>query len=101
MINISEEDLITLKEARRFFPGRGGNGKRVALSTIYRWTQHGCDGVTLEAVKAGEALCTTEAAIQRFIQTLTERSSLRGQVATNADIRRDAEVERQLEAAVL
>lgn len=66
------EAPITLTQAcrSRIFPPRR-DGKRMHLSTLIRWSQRGCRGVKLETLRIGGALCTSEAAILRFIDRLS------------------------------
>ncbi|HMF11675.1 MAG TPA: DUF1580 domain-containing protein [Gemmataceae bacterium] len=70
MIDISK-DLITLDEAARLLPA-GRRGRRVNFSTLFRWVATGLRGIRLEAVRIGGRFYTTQAALQRFAERLTE-----------------------------
>ena len=59
-----KEKLLTLAEATKYFPAI--EGKRINLSTIYRWTTNGCRGVILESVPIGARRMIPIGAIRRF-----------------------------------
>lgn len=46
-------------------------GRRLALSTFYRWAGRGCKGVRLETRMLGGTRYTSEEALQRFFDRLT------------------------------
>jgi hypothetical protein len=59
--------LLSLKQAAERFPARR-RGARVAISTIWRWTQAGTHtGVRLAAIRIGKQVYTSEEAIGEFI----------------------------------
>lgn len=68
-----QEVLIRLADVPKlgWLPTRRG-GKRLNVSTVFRWAQIGLRGVRLEAVRAGNCLCTSEAALRRFFERLTD-----------------------------
>ena len=72
MIDPTTEQLIRLADVPKlkWLPTRRG-GKRLHLSTVYRWEQQGLRGVRLEIVQAGGTRCTTEAALLRFFDSLS------------------------------
>lgn len=90
MIDITTEKIITLPEAAAMLPARRG-GKRVHVSTLFRWAQKGSRGVRLEVVRIGSALHTSKEAMQRFCDRLTEAHPIpvQAEVATPAS-RREA-----------
>lgn len=71
MIDIRSEKLIRLVDVPGlpWLPTRRG-GATLARSTVWRWATKGINGVTLETVAIGRALCTTEAALMRFLERL-------------------------------
>jgi len=71
-IDITQEDLIRLNEARQLkcLPA-GRNGKRISLCTIYRWASRGVGGVRLETLKVGGSHCTSLEALQRFFDAVS------------------------------
>ncbi len=88
------EGLIELSAIPRILPGR--NGKRLAPSTVWRWSNEGCrtpDGgrVKLEVVRIGGRTMTTREALQRFVERLNERPSEAPPVRTPAERRRASE----------
>ena len=71
MIDISKENLITLDEAAGLLPV-GRRRRPVNGATILRWITDGSRGIRLEAVRIGGRWLTTQAALQRFAERLTE-----------------------------
>jgi hypothetical protein len=71
MINITTEELLSLRNACGLFPRRRF-GKRPHVSCLYRWTTAGCRGVMLESVQVGATRCTSREAILRFIERLSQ-----------------------------
>jgi hypothetical protein len=75
MIDLATEEVVPLDQLPELIPAlRSLNGepKRLALSTIYRWTAAGCRGVVLESIQLGNTRCSSLAAYRRFCQRLTE-----------------------------
>ena len=66
MIDPSTDQLITLNEARALVPAV--NGRRVDLSTVYRWVQRGARGVVLESIEVGGRRLTTARAVAAFLE---------------------------------
>jgi hypothetical protein len=54
---------------------RARAGRKIAVSTIYRWATRGCRGVKLEVLRAGGVTCTTRTALLRFYEIVTRRSA--------------------------
>lgn len=69
MIELRNEQLLTLADATKLIPGRFG--KKLSIKTIHRWALHGVRGVQLETVKMGGRKMTSREAIQRFGYALT------------------------------
>jgi predicted ATP-grasp superfamily ATP-dependent carboligase len=69
IIDTREEQVVPITEATEFVPLK--NGKRVAASTVYRWTSKGCYGVMLDYVQIGGLRHTSREALQRFFAELT------------------------------
>ena len=63
MVNVKEESLLTLAQARSAFPGR----ERLGLATLHRWRLNGVRGVRLETILIGGLRYTSREAIERFI----------------------------------
>lgn len=72
MIDPKREQLLSLSEAAKleWLPCRR-HGKRPHVSTLFRWTHLGKDGVRLETIQVAGTLCTSEAALIRFFERLT------------------------------
>ena len=64
------QPLLTLAEAARRLPRI--NGKKVCVSTIWRWCRRGLRGVSLEHVRVGRKICTTHEALMVFFARLSE-----------------------------
>ncbi len=65
MVNVANESLLTLAQARSEFPGR----ERQGLATLHRWRLKGVRGVRLETILIGGLRYTSREAIERFITT--------------------------------
>lgn len=63
--NCFSEKLLTLEEAARLFPGKGG--RILHISTVFRWATKGAKGVLLESIRVGGKRYTSREALQRFI----------------------------------
>jgi hypothetical protein len=100
MIDLLSEDLISLTNATALFPPRR-RGKKPNISTLYRWAQRGCRGVTLESIQVGGTRCTSRQALARFIDALTQQSGNPHQPRQRPapDPRRLERVEQELERA--
>lgn len=67
MINIDNEELLTLSAATKRLP-HGRASKPVHVATIHRWASpRGLKGVRLESVKVGGIRYTSSEALDRFI----------------------------------
>ena len=71
MFNAAEEPPIPLNQVIKLPWLRHVRGDRLSIQTVYRWAQRGVRGVKLETVRVGVRLCTSERAIERFIERLT------------------------------
>ncbi len=70
MIDIQSESVVSLADAVRYVPKRRG-GKKVHISTLFRWSTCGCRGQKLETIQAGATRCTSVEALQRFFNRLS------------------------------
>src|SRR5688572_4003860 len=73
MANLFEEGLLTLAQAAKLkkLPRRRGD-RPIHISTLIRWAKHGIGGIRLETIRVGSTLCTSEPAILRFFERLTD-----------------------------
>ena len=69
-IDMQTEQLLTLTEATKILPRH--NGKRVAISTLWRWCREGLRGVHLDYVRIGRRISTSREALNRFFNALAE-----------------------------
>ncbi|MCK6458105.1 MAG: DUF1580 domain-containing protein [Phycisphaerae bacterium] len=67
-IDIDRETLVSLTEATKVLPRV--NGKRPAISTLWRWCRKGLRGVRLEYVRMGRNIATSREALNRFFNAL-------------------------------
>ena len=84
MIDLQNETVVTLVEATNFLPRRR-RGRKVHISTLYRWTQRGFRGVKLETLRLGGGLVTSIEALQRFAERL---SAPEGSAKARSDVQR-------------
>jgi hypothetical protein len=86
MIDTTSERVIPLKQAVAEVRRLRGDRSRVHLATLYRWTQAGCRGITLEYIQIGSTRCTSAEALIRFFRKLTARADRRsGPPATESE----------------
>ena len=72
MIDFRNEEVIPLGEVPALLPKR--RGKKVHISTIYRWAKSGVYGHRLETIKVGGATCTSTEALQRFFNAISDET---------------------------
>lgn len=70
MIDISNDELLTLSAAARHCP-RYRLGRKPHVATLRRWSTRGCRDVVLETIETPGGRCTTVAALQRFFNHLS------------------------------
>ncbi|MCA9171947.1 MAG: DUF1580 domain-containing protein [Planctomycetales bacterium] len=95
MIDIQNEQLLSLAEASREIPGG-----RVALSTLHRWRLAGIRGIRLETLKCGHRRITSREALERFFAATTAQSE--GSIAAIESVDRQSAIalaENELERA--
>ena len=73
MLDLQNEQALTLNEARRLSYVKGRSGNNVSLCTIHRWSTRGVRGVLLETAKCGGTVITTAEAVLRFVAHLSGR----------------------------
>lgn len=101
-----DEDLLTLADATKILPK--SNGKRPAVSTLWRWAVKGVSGIRLDTRKVGGRLFTSREALERFTTTLADvgadartRNALPKPRNPKRRAREVAEAEKELAAAGL
>jgi hypothetical protein len=65
MIDTAIETLIRLQDLAEHLP-RNRNGKKIHISTLYRWASRGVRGAVLETVTIGGTRYTSLQALRRF-----------------------------------
>ena len=67
-------DCLTLAEAARRL-SRSTNGRRMHVSTIWRWCRKGCKGIKLQYLRVGRTIMVSESALHKFFSELTRADS--------------------------
>ncbi len=99
MINIHDEELVTLSGAAKRLP-HGRAGKPVHVATLHRWASPGgLQGVRLETIKVGGIRYTSAEALERFIQLCSVDNARQEPQSTRQRKREIATAEAELERA--
>jgi uncharacterized protein DUF1580 len=69
MIKLESEHVLSFRRACALLPKLRAD-RRIAPSTLYRWSTSGLRGVHLETIQVGGTLCTSQEALQRFFDKL-------------------------------
>ncbi len=72
MVSPSQENLLSLEDAAVVVRKMRKDGRKVHVNTIRRWINEGMRGIHLERFKVGGPCLTSEEAIIRFFQRLSE-----------------------------
>jgi len=67
-IDRTTETILSLRDATREVPPL--DGKKVHISTLWRWARKGVRGVKLEYIQLGHRVATSREAIDRFFAAL-------------------------------
>jgi hypothetical protein len=70
MIDMESEELLTFAEAAKLIPSRHP-GRRVSVTTIWRWATEEKFGLLMESLWAGGTRYTSREAIQRYCAAMT------------------------------
>ena len=90
-MNVTDQKLLTLKEASEFLPGK------VAANTLRRWSTEGIGGIKLKAWRLGRCYFTSREALEEFV--CARSASVNGTAATPVK-RVDTPSHRAAEAAL-
>ena len=71
MIDLQNENILRLNEARNLPWLRGRNGGRISLDSLRRWSLRGIQGVVLETARIGATTVTSTEAVLRFCERLS------------------------------
>jgi hypothetical protein len=74
MLDLAQESTLTFAEAAR----DPVLGRPVHIATIYRWANKGVRGIRLETVMVGGRRLTTQEAMTRFFDRLTQTAGSTG-----------------------
>ena len=74
-IDLEHEKVVSLADAAKWLPALR-RGKKLHISTLYRWISRGQSGVRLEALKIGRTLVTSHEALSRFALAVSEAGAL-------------------------
>jgi hypothetical protein len=67
------ETIVSFADAAKDLPRRR-RGRKIHISTFYRWCTVGCRGIVLESLQIGAKRYTSQQALQRFFERLSERA---------------------------
>ena len=70
MIDLDQKNLLSFRDAAAYLPQR--NGRRIHVSSLYRWATRGVRSVILGTLQVGGYRFTSKEALQRFADRLTE-----------------------------
>jgi Protein of unknown function (DUF1580) len=98
VIDIKKERLYAFKYARRWFPRRR-RGKRPAIATLHRYVNQGYHGVVLEFVQVAGTRCTSQAAVARFLERITNLSPCPGDTSHPSRPKTAQQIDQALEEA--
>jgi hypothetical protein len=73
-INAENENLVSLTEATKVLPRI--NGRKPAVSTLWRWCRVGLRGVHLDYLRMGRRIVTSRQALHRFFTELAETDEI-------------------------
>ncbi len=68
--SLYKEELLTFSEAAACLPRI--KGKKIAISSVWRWARKGIKGVRLECVRVGGRFFTSKEALERFAKKLAK-----------------------------
>jgi len=71
MIDTSAEELVSFEDAAAYLPSQPHR------ATVWRWSQRGVRGVTLESVMVGGRRFTSIEAVDRFVAAMNQKKSPR------------------------
>lgn len=96
-IDINAEELLELSKVPANLERR--TGKRLNVSTVYRWINRGIAGIQLETVLVGGSRFTSAQALNRFFTQSTLAKQGKLSKATTEGIRRAKDIrQKQVEA---
>ncbi len=76
MIDVTNETLIKPTEASKIVSKqKGAKGKKLNVSTVYRWMQTGLRGHRLEFICIGGTRFTSHEALNRFFHRVTDATT--------------------------
>lgn len=97
MIDIANEQLISLAEAAQMLPC-GRKDRYPNVKTVYAWTKNGCRGILLATVQLAGRRATSKEAVHRFIQALTAAAGTKPpKSGRRSDNKRQAAIEVELD----
>lgn len=98
-IDPTSEALVKLADVPRLRWMPKPRGKRLHVSTIFRWAQRGVRGAVLETIRIGGTLYTSEEALVRFFERQTNPDNGETLRPSKARQRAITAAERELEKA--
>ncbi len=71
MLDLSQETIISFNEAAGRIPSYRP-GRKTHVATLHRWAKDGVRGVKLDSARLGGRLVTSDEALQRFSDALSQ-----------------------------
>jgi hypothetical protein len=71
MIDLERDGVMSFRQAADWLPRRH-RGRKVAITTLWRWSKYGVKGVKLETTRVGRTHVTSREALQRFCDRLKD-----------------------------
>jgi hypothetical protein len=100
MFDPSEETPIPLADVPRTVPWlKRPGGKAPHVSSVFRWTLRGIRGHKLEVLRIGGTLCTSENALKRFFNAITDAGTATPRVGRPSSKKRVERAKAELAAA--
>jgi hypothetical protein len=92
------EELIPLSQVPKLdFIPRRRRGKKMHLSTPFRWAQVGLRGVRLQTIQFGGTKCTTRSMLRDFFSRLADANSPNSRHPEESQQPRDRSIELRLQ----
>jgi hypothetical protein len=93
-----DEDLFSFPDAPESLPRRRG-GRKIHVSTWYRWATIGLRGVVLETIQVGGTRCSSRQALERFFERLSTKEGVLSDAESPRRVRSAARRRREAELA--
>jgi len=97
VIDLHTSSVVALRDLPDLLPRR--RGRKVHLSTIYRWADRGVGGIRLETTRIGGVLYTSHEALAEFTRLLSKDTAGDGLRGSRERLKQRDEAKRRLDDA--